>query len=505
MPYIRYSTKSNGKQYAALVNTVRKGKQVKQEYIENLGCVIDKQAGIFQSSKRGVFCYSIQEGFRDAPESYIASCSVEQRTEKLILDFGDSYFLNEYLKSKPYYSVYMELLPKQKDTLMSMLLYRILTDRKANCYADTWWQGNYASIVFPEADLKSQRISEFLQILGSEEVQRRFFELYINCLYGTCGTTGILIDSSGMPNASKMSLTQLSNHNGKINMEIRLIYVLDRKTGMPIYFRYCSGNIIDVTTLCTTIAELRQYKIAVDYAIMDAGYFSETNVKELYQSGIPFITRLAPNRKLFKKVVAENLDGLMIARYAVRYGNRLLYIKKVSITVYGNNGYAYIGIDVDSRNQQMKRTAFLSIDDKLSEEEADRRMLHLGLFMILSSVDIPVEEILPLYYTRQQIEQVFDIGKNDADLLPIRVQNEDTLRGHLLLTFMATVLLQNLQRDIISRRHKKDKINSEGILMNMRNQKCKAYKSEVIPQEPVKTVNEIYKLFKMKSPITIPC
>jgi transposase len=385
------------------------------------------------------------------------------------------------------------------------LLYRILTDRKANCYADTWWQGNYASIVFPEADLKSQRISEFLQILGSEEVQRRFFELYINCLYGTCGTTGILIDSSGMPNASKMSLTQLSNHNGKINMEIRLIYVLDRKTGMPIYFRYCSGNIIDVTTLCTTIAELRQYKIAVDYAIMDAGYFSETNVKELYQSGIPFITRLAPNRKLFKKVVAENLDGLMIARYAVRYGNRLLYIKKVSITVYGNNGYAYIGIDVDSRNQQMKRTAFLSIDDKLSEEEADRRMLHLGLFMILSSVDIPVEEILPLYYTRQQIEQVFDIGKNDADLLPIRVQNEDTLRGHLLLTFMATVLLQNLQRDIISRRHKKDKINSEGILMNMRNQKCKAYKSEVIPQEPVKTVNEIYKLFKMKSPITIPC
>jgi transposase len=427
-----------------------------------------------------------------------------QRTEKLILDFGDSYFLNEYLKSKPYYSVYMELLPKQKDTLMSMLYFRILTDRKANCYAHTWWQGNYASIIFPETDLKSQRISEFLQMLGSEEVQRRFFELYLSCLYGTCGTTGILIDSSGMPNASKMAVTQLSNHNGKINMEIRLIYVLDRKTGMPIYFRYCPGNIIDVTTLCTTIAELGQYAISVDYAIMDAGYFSETNVKELYRNGIPFITRLAPNRKLFKEVVDEHLDGLMTARYAVRYGNRLLYIKKVPIKVYGNDGYAYIGIDVDSRNQQMKRTAFVSIDDKLSEDEADRRMSHIGLFMILSSVDISVEEILPLYYTRQQIEQVFDIGKNDADLLPIRVQNEETLRGHLLLTFLATVLLQNLQRDIISRRSKKDKINSEGILMNMRNQKCKVYKTEVIPQEPVKAVSEIYKLFKMRSPITIP-
>jgi hypothetical protein len=35
-------------------------------------------------------------------------------------------------------------------------------------------------------------------------------------------------------------------------------------------------------------------------------------------------------------------------------------------------------------------------------------------------------EILPLYYTRQQIEQIFDIGKNYADLLPLRVQSEDT-------------------------------------------------------------------------------
>jgi transposase len=59
-------------------------------------------------------------------------------------------------------------------------------------------------------------------------------------------------------------------------------------------------------------------------------------------------------------------------------------------------------------------------------------------------------EILPLYYTRQQIEQIFDIGKNYADLLPLRVQSEDTFRGHLMLTFMATAILQMLQRDILT-------------------------------------------------------
>ena len=48
-----------------------------------------------------------------------------------------------------------------------------------------------------------------------------------------------------------------------------------------------------------------------------------------------------------------------------------------------------------------------------------------------------MDKILPTYYTRQQIEQIFDISKNYADRLPLRVQNEDTFRGHLLLTFIS--------------------------------------------------------------------
>jgi hypothetical protein len=150
--------------------------------------------------------------------------------------------------------------------------------------------------LFPEARLASQRISEFLVAVGREEVQREFFRQYYQLLYGNQDVTGILIDSSGIPNASKMTVTQISNHNGDISLEARLIYVIDRKTGMPIYFRYCAGNIVDVTTLCTTLVELRQYHIAIDYAIVDAGYCSEENIRELYKNHVRFITRLAPIR-----------------------------------------------------------------------------------------------------------------------------------------------------------------------------------------------------------------
>ena len=102
---------------------------------------------------------------------------------------------------------------------------------------------------------------------------------------------------------------------------------------MPIYFRYVAGNIIDVSTLVTTVSELGQYGVSVSHAILDAGYFSERNAAKLFESGIPFMTRLAPNKTVFKDAAIGNLDGLMSQKYAHRYGERLVFIKKVPVNV----------------------------------------------------------------------------------------------------------------------------------------------------------------------------
>ena len=288
MAYIRYITKKNGFEYASIADSKRNGEQVNQSYLGNLGRVIDKSIGIFKNRERGLFCYSIEDGYSDLPNDYAPSTDIVEK-ERLMLDFGDSFFLHEFIENQVFSPAINTVINTNLDTLMSLLYYRILTEEKAYFYANTWYKGNYASILFPKAHLQSQRVSEFLVQLGNEENQRRFFAKYFECLYGERGATGIVIDSSGLPNASKMSITQISNHNGEINLEARLIYVLDRKNGMPIYFRYCPGNIVDVSTLCTTLAELKQYKIDVDYAIVDAGYFSEPNIRELYKNGVRFV------------------------------------------------------------------------------------------------------------------------------------------------------------------------------------------------------------------------
>lgn len=504
MAYIHYDQKSNGVIYASLYESFRDKGRVKTRRTENLGRVVDKANNIF--CQKGVtYQYVLGEGRRDVPPSALPQESIVPETEKLILDFGDAWFLQEYLSRQPFYNSIQGTLPGESDTLLSLIFYRLLTSKGASCHAKIWYEGNYSYLAFPYADLTSQNISRVMKELGREETQRRFFKEYMYSIYGEGGAAGILVDSTGVPNATKMDITQVSNHNGDISREVRLIYVIDRDNGMPIYFRYVAGNIIDVSTLITTVSELEQYGVSVSRAILDAGYFSEKNAGELFESGITFMTRLAPNKTVFKDAAAGNLDDLMSQKYAHRYGERLVFIKKIPVNICEHEAYVYLCIDEDMYLMQHKKTILNALDDKKDCDETDAAIKRLGAFAILASEEVPEEKLLPMYYTRQQVEQVFDISKNYADLLPIRVQSEQAFSGHLLVCFMATAIIQRLQQELLKRRSKKARsLNTESILAYLRNQKCKVYKNYAIPQEPRKEVNAIYNIFKVQVPYKIP-
>lgn len=113
----------------------------------------------------------------------------------------------------------------------------------------------------------------------------------------------------------------------------------------------------------------------------------------------------------------------------------------------------------------------------------------------MSSEKMDRDKILPVYYTRQRIEQIFDIGKSYVDMLPLRVQK---FRGHLLLTFAACIILKLIQDSLA-----KNKYNPISMFMNLRNQKCKVYGNEIVTSEAFKKINDCYKLFDIQCPVTL--
>jgi hypothetical protein len=494
--YIAYDIK-NGIEYAKLYVSTRVGENVLKDYT-NLGRVLDKELGIYRNRERGVFTYDLATNtYGKSPAEFVPPTT--SRKESLILDYGDVFFLDQFIRTKGLHTAVDAIGYGNPDTLYTMLIYYAVCSA-ANCHAQSWWEGSYARILYPNANLSSQRISDFLVAIGDEYSQREFFQEYFKMLDRSGSDTGnVLIDSTGLPNSIRFPLTAISNHNGEISNEVRLIYVVQQKTGLPLYFRYCPGNVIDATTLIRCLEELKAQGINVKFAILDAGYYTEDNILELFENKISFITRLKSNLVVYKDLVREHLSSLESKENLVEYNGRYVYLKCVPIKLYGYSAYAYVGLDIERKSSESRKTFQRAKDKKMDTDQVFDTIASQGVFIIVASRRIAATKLLPLYYTRQQIEQIFDIGKNYAEMLPLRVQTEETFRGHLLLTFIVTVILKHLQDALL-----KTTFNPISVFLNLRNQKCKVFADKIVTNEPFKKANDVYKLFKIKCPTVIP-
>lgn len=414
-----------------------------------------------------------------------------QKTEKLIVSYGDAYALSESVKGSEIGEVIETVSSQDHDTLMSLLFFK-LTVGSSMSNAETWYEGSYAKILYGKANLSSQRISEFLNRLGDDEFQREFFRLYLAKVVGV--ECGVVIDSTGLPNHIDIPLTEFGNHGGNGEEETRLIMVIAHETHTPLYVRLVAGNIVDVSTLETTIAELNKLGVKSTFSLLDGGYYSESNITALYSAKISFLTRLHSGRVLYKSLILETAATLETAGNAIVYNKRSLYVERKEIDLFGNVGYAYVCCDIKRKGIETDKFLREAIEDKISPDEMADKLKFKGKFVLISNMKIPASEIIPLYYTRQSAEVAFGIGKSQLAFLPLRVHSVQSLRGLVLLDFIALILQLQLKKLL------NGKYSVENALLELRNLYCKLYDDGIIVSEPNKKQKDIFSLLNITAP-----
>lgn len=247
---------------------------------------------------------------------------------------------------------------------------------------------------------------------------------------------------------------------------------------------------MDVSTLERTIAHLKANGVNVKFSILDAGYYSETNLKTLKDEKISFLMRVRPNYKLYKDIFNAHRDSLETKENGVLHKGRLLYIKRIECEpLPGYRCFAYLGLDTSERSAVLKSRASQASQKGKTASELIEEMENQGYFILLSSRRIAVDKLLPLYYTRDRIEKVFCLGKTHANFLPVGVESEEAFRGHLLMTFIAAAILKQMENAL-----SKSDFNLISAFMELRNQKCSVYENYVITDEPVKKARKLYEL-----------
>ena len=500
--------------YAVAAISKRDGKDTEKTYTY-LGRIIDRNAGIYKNRKRGLFTFDPATNQFGEVSAEIAAEYARQEEDRKAqrqerkdysVDFGDGFFLNAFLCQSGFMRVIDEIDFENRDTLHAMLLFYILS-RNANCYALDWYSGNIVSLLYPNAAMTSQRISDFLTAIGTTENRIKFQRAYINFVRKNyTKDNNVLIDSSGLPNNIKFPLTSTTVHNGKVSNEVRVVFVVQKSTGLPIFYLAIPGNIVDVSTLKRVFLHLEALNVDIESCILDAGYNSDENIDIFYDEQnrckIGFLIRVKFNDKQLRIMIDEELGSLEQRENFIKFEDRYLFIKKREIKVGTNknkSAWLYLGLDCSRLSDEQRKLIKTAKKKKLSLDEVYESMQQEGLFGILSGTNYSCEEILPTYYQRQAAEQIFDFMKNYTKALPLRVNNEDTFNGHLLLAYIACCSIKMIHMKLKSA----DSFLGS-ILTCMRNQKCTVYENNIVTDVPKKIANDTYKIFDIKCPDSLP-
>ena len=117
-----------------------------------------------------------------------------------------------------------------------------------------------------------------------------------------------------------------------------------------------------------------------------------------------------------------------------------------------------------------------------------------GIMVLVSSKEIPKEEVLSAYYLRLSVEQVFCYSKSDLGLLPIRNHNDKTVQGYLFFQFLLLILYLKIKEKIAGN------YTVEQMLLTLRKLKCKVFENQIIPAELTKNQKTIFE----QSAILVP-
>ena len=382
--------------------------------------------------------------------------------------------------------------PDETDIILALVYNRVLRPLALQ-NVQTWFEGSSLSLQHPHLPLASQRLSEILAALGKSNVPSLFVDRFAS---QTKPGATLLYDITSLSSSSKLLelLEYGYNRDSDGLPQVNVSLVMDKERGIPIRYDLYPGSIADIGTLANTLHWLKTMEIDQFRLILDRGFFSQTALAELLDKEIPFIIPPTLHLTSVKELMSMSQKKVGRMEFLHKYEQEAMFAMPVTLShlyeleeeprVLTTKGYCYY----DPQREQSERSAFYQhlhdvvekvqhaqprawkrpdvvvgeiakhfarylswkfVDGRfevsIKQKAVTQRVNRMGRFILLYSGEMDWLTCLTLYRQRDAIEKCYDVMKNDLKALPLHLRTEETLRGHLFITFLALVLRMRLQ------------------------------------------------------------
>ncbi|MBN1970685.1 MAG: transposase, partial [Candidatus Delongbacteria bacterium] len=355
--------------------------------------------------------------------------------------------------------------------LVLSIVYYIVHKGGALFRSDSWSN----SCLHPyEENITSQRISELLSRL-SEDARQQFLSLWLEYVQENDWLCYDITSVSSY--ARNNEYTHFGyNRDGESLEQINLAMLFGQQSKLPAYYRRLPGNIGDVSTLKTTSKSLDYLGANNLHFVLDRGFYSKTNIDDLFARHHKFTIALPIGRKWVEEILENHRENIVSPRNYIMVGeDEALYTATETyswgekrhrgwVHIFYNSERAASEFDkltkklINSRLKLLGGTPLSEIEPNLqryfiinetpkrglqvgfNDEEIEKyRKKYSGFFCIYSNKIKNAKEALEIYRNKDVVENCFDDLKNHLDMKRIRVHSSKNMDSRLFIQFLALI------------------------------------------------------------------
>ena len=137
------------------------------------------------------------------------------------------------------------------------------------------------------ASITDEAVAQFFRLQGKRRIEKEYWAY----------------DSTSISSYSEM-LNQIQYGKNKESdplAQLNLLLVFGQESGLPFYYRKLAGNIPDVKTVKSLLADLDVLGIGKIKLVMDRGFYSEVNINGLYREHLKFLIGVRISLTLVRK------------------------------------------------------------------------------------------------------------------------------------------------------------------------------------------------------------
>jgi len=460
-----YNRDGSPRQYLQIVESQRIEGKVRQKVLSNLGRVEDLMDGKLDNLIQSLAKFSNNLTVINAANDLFADWSKEYGPALVFRRLWETLGLSTILKSllsRTQHTIDIE------EAIFCMVLNR-LCEPASKRVVNQWKEDIYR----PEfASLELHHFYRSLDFLADykDEIEESLFVGQTDLFSRTLDLVFFDTTSTYFEGQAAEGLAQYGHSKDHRSDRLQIVIgILMTRDGLPIAHHVFPGNTPDGETFRQAVTDLkRRFPIDRIIVVGDRGMMGQKTLETLESLNLEYILgvrmrKLKAVREVLSRagrysIVKDNLKVKQVlhddVRYIVCYNEdeairdkevRQEIIWKLEAKIRRSGVKSLIG------NSAYRK--YLKLDGSTAQvdiEQLESEAIYDGKYVLRTNTELEAKEVALAYRDLWQIERAFRHLKTTLEVRPIYHWNEDRIRGHVCVCFLALVLQATMQKLLLN-------------------------------------------------------